>query len=407
MKINFPLKKVFDIDEKYSVYSLLLISIISGLAMNASDTTLAPSSVRTFFRITCYLSSFILIAKNVKQDNKASYSHYILISVFFYWLMGVVNPAQGVGPQLAPLFVLEMLGFAFAPDKVKYNAFVLYKWFIVVMSIFGLLAIFSFWVYPLLNYEIVPFYGANSQNSLYYDYKFAYLFVDNMDGIRLCGLFNEPGYFGTMLALLLVSEKLDIRKPEVCIMLIAGLFTFSVAFFVTLAIYIVVRFINKLPYLLLSLVILIYIARILPTLHFEDRMLDILVQRLSFEDGKLSGDNRDYVNTDALMRTFNNSTDVFFGRGMGATKDLGVSFLMIIIQMGYVGVFLTFGTLFWAGWKFAKKNLSALVFLACFFINIYQRTNVFNMNYFLLLFGGLLYINSSSYNDKSVCKYNE
>ena len=42
-----------------------------------------------------------------------------------------------------------------------------------------------------------------------------------------------------------------------------------------------------------------------------------------------------------------------------------------------------------------------------YFINVYQRTNIFNMNYFLLLFGGLLYINSLSNNYKSESRYNE
>lgn len=130
-------------------------------------------------------------------------------------------------------------------------------------------------------------------------------------------------------------------------------------------------------------------------------MLDILVQRMSFENGSLAGDNRDYIDTTLLMNDFNNSNDIVFGRGFGATKGLGVSFKMMIVQLGYVGVFLTYGLLFFAGWKYSKDNWIAISFLLCFTINVYQRTNIFCMNYFVVLFGGLLYIKQSVNNKLS------
>lgn len=67
----------------------------------------------------------------------------------------------------------------------------------------------------------------------------------------------------------------------------------------------------------------------------------------------------------------------------------------MIIQIGYIGVFLTYGLLFVAGFKYSKRNWMAISFLLCFFINVYQRTNIFSMNYLLVLFGGLLHIQKS------------
>ena len=178
-------------------------------------------------------------------------------------------------------------------------------------------------------------------------------------------------------------------------MLTAGLFTFSVAFFVTLVLFLVLRNCKRPVYFIIFVLALFSFYEILPNLHFEDRMLDILVHRISFENGKLAGDNRDYINTTNLMEVFNGSSDIFFGRGLGATKGLGVSFKMIIVQLGYVGVFLTYGLLFFAGWKYSKNNWIAISFLLCFAINVYQRTNIFSMNYLVVLFGGLLYIEQS------------
>lgn len=381
-------------------YCLLFVAIFSGLAINASDTTLAPDYIRRIIQILCYLLTIVLLFRTIKTVPKPKYFVQIIVPLVIFWLMGIVNVYSG-SPQWAPLFLLEIFAFALTPDNVKKDAFNIYVWFLTLMSLFGLLVVISFLVFPFLPYTIEPFYGDNSNDALYFNYTIAYLFIDNMDGMRLCGLFNEPGYFGTMLALAIVSENFNIKKPRVVIMLVAGFFTFSVAFFVTLVAFLIFRNCNRPLYLFVFVIALYFFFEVLPTLHFEDRMLDILVQRISIENGSLAGDNRDYIDTTMLMNDFNNSSDIVFGRGFGATKGLGVSFKMIIVQLGYVGVFLTYGLLFFAGWKYSKNNWIAISFLLCFAINVYQRTNIFSMNYLVVLFGGLLYIEQSVNNKLS------
>ena len=381
-------------------YCLLFVSIFTGLAINSSDTTLAPEFIRKIIQILCYLLTLVLFFRTIKKGLKPKYFIYTIVPLMIFWLMGIVNVYSG-GPQWATLFLLEIIAFALTQDSTKRETFNLYVWYLTLMSLLGLLVVVSFLVFPFLPYTIESFYGENSNDALYFNYTIAYLFIDNMDGMRLCGLFNEPGYFGTMLALAIVAENFNIKKPRVGIMLVAGFFTFSVAFFVTLVAFLIFRNCNRPLYLFVFMIALYFFYEVLPTLHFEDRMLDILVQRISFENGSLAGDNRDYIDTTLLMNDFNNSNDIVFGRGFGATKGLGVSFKMMIVQLGYVGVFLTYGLLFFAGWKYSKDNWIAISFLLCFTINVYQRTNIFCMNYFVVLFGGLLYIKQSVNNKLS------
>lgn len=381
-------------------YCLLFVSIFTGLAINASDATLAPDYIRKIIQILCYLLTIVLLFRTINTVSRPKYFVLTIVPLVIFWLMGIVNVYSG-NPQWAPLFLLEIFAFALTPDNMKKDAFNLYVWFLTLMSVAGLLVVFSFLFFHILPYTIVPYYGDNFNNNVYLNFYIAYLFVDSMDGMRLCGLFNEPGYFGTMLALAIVSENFNIKKPRVVIMLVAGFFTFSVAFFVTLVAFLIFRNCNRPLYLIVFVIALYFFFEVLPTLHFEDRMLDILVQRLSFENGSLAGDNRDYIDTTLLMNDFNNSNDIVFGRGFGATKGLGVSFKMMIVQLGYVGVFLTYGLLFFAGWKYSKDNWIAISFLLCFTINVYQRTNIFCMNYFVVLFGGLLYIKQSVNNKLS------
>lgn len=382
------------------VFCLLFLAIITGLAINSSDTTLAPAYIIQIMQVLCYLLTFVLFIKIIKRKARPKYFFYVIIPLLIYWLMGILNVYSGK-IEWAPLFLLEIITFALTPDGTKKETFNLYIWYLTLMSLLGLLVVVSFLVFPFLPYTIEPFYGDNSNDALYFNYTIAYLFIDNMDGMRLCGLFNEPGYFGTMLALAIVSENFNIKKPRVVIMLVAGFFTFSVAFFVTLVAFLIFRNCNRPLYLFVFVIALYFFFEVLPTLHFEDRMLDILVQRISIENGSLAGDNRDYIDTTMLMNDFNNSNDIVFGRGFGATKGLGVSFKMIIVQLGYVGVFLTYGLLFFAGWKYSKNNWIAISFLLCFAINVYQRTNIFSMNYLVVLFGGLLYIEQSVNNKLS------
>lgn len=376
------------------VYSLFFLAVLTSLAINAGDTTLAPYYIRVIIQILCYLLTIFLLYKIVKGTCRSRLFFVVLIPLLCYWLLGIFNDYSG-SPQWAPLFLLEILAFASISDNIKKDAFNLYVWFLTVMSIAGLLVVCSFFIFPFLPYTVEPYYGENTHNFFYFNYTISYLFIDNQEGMRLCGLFNEPGYFGTMLSLAIISDNFNLKNPRVIIMLVAGLCTFSVAFLVTLVAYLIFRNCDRPLYLIVFAFAFFYFYEVLPTLHFNDRMLDTLVHRISFENGRLAGDNRDYINTTNLMAVFNGSSDVFFGRGLGATKALGVSFKMMIIQIGYIGVFLTYGLLFVAGFKYSKRNWMAISFLLCFFINVYQRTNIFSMNYLLVLFGGLLHIQKS------------
>ena len=393
--VNF--KKVLDIDAfSWDSFCLLVPSVISGLAVYASNTTLASSNISNVLRVLMYLFSILIIYNCLKQKQRASYAFPIFGVAMLYWFIGL----WGNNPSWAPLYVLLMLGIAFSSDGIKCDAFRLYVDCLVVMSILGIIAILSFLVLHILPYNIVNFYEDTTDT--YFNFGIAYLFVDSQDGFRLCGLFNEPGYFGTFLSLALIAENLNFRKIKVWIMFVAGCLTFSLAFYLTLIIFIIIRKVKN-PFYILIIAVFIYVFfKILPTLSFDNRMLDVLVQRMNISDGELAGNNRDKVNYSLLFSHFNLSSDVFFGRGIGSTRDLGVSFLMMIIQIGYVGALLTYGSLAIVSWKLARKYWQLIVFFLCFWINVYQRTNIFSINYFLLLFGGMLYMGKNIKNNNPI-----
>ena len=50
--------------------------------------------------------------------------------------------------------------------------------------------------------------------------------------------------------------------------------------------------------------------------------------------------------------------------------------------------------------KECRWNRACIIFVICFFASIYQRPNVIDVNYFLILFGGLAYIKYADCTDK-------
>ena len=61
----------------------------------------------------------------------------------------------------------------------------------------------------------------------------------------MCGIFNEPGWLGTTIGLMLCYEEFEFKKISNWILLIAGLLTYSLAFIIIMIIGFVMRNIDK------------------------------------------------------------------------------------------------------------------------------------------------------------------
>lgn len=376
--------------------SLMILALISGLAIYASDSTLTTDFIRLILRLVNYFCAFYVICKALHERFISQISLIILFATMSFWLMGIINIHSTTNPSWSPLYVLIMLGFSLSSEYIRVRAYDLYMNFISLMSIGGLLSLISLFIYPFLQYKLVKYYSLNLPVD-YYDFGISYIIIDSNGLFRLCGLFNEPGFYGTVLALVLITKQLNFRDVRVIIMFIAGCFTFSMAFFVTLITYLCLRSLGNIKYLFLVLGGLYLLILSIQNTQFDNPMIANLIKRFAFENGTFAGDNRDSVDTELLMKQFNDGPNVFFGNGIGSTKQIeGMSFRMKIIELGYLGCFVTYGALIYAGWLYAKNNWQAILFLFCFILNLYQRPNVFTASYLLILFGGLLFIKDSN-----------
>ena len=248
--------------------------------------------------------------------------------------------------------------------------------------------IFSIDVLPK---TVCPYYAERlSNNYMYYDYYFSYVLVE-FPFTRLCGLFNEPGYFGTFLGLFLVAEKLNLSKKGNIILLIAGIFTFSAAFFITLIIYLGIKLIYSRNIKLL-IVISLTVAAVIAMNMDNDNVLRLL-ERFTFVDGKLNAINRTGDNFDRFFDNYIVSETALFGYGRGYlayNQEIGnLSYKTYLVEYGLIACAVYWGGLLRYSIKYSNGHDLGIVFALLFMINIYQRPSVFIFGYMLLLFGGV------------------
>lgn len=371
--------------------SIAVIAIVSSLAFMHSDTTLvAPSIVRTLVPIPNYLATIVLLYTIVRSPNTLVFNISLLLCVTIYWLFLTFNIFGG-GVVFHPLTLVIFILFSIMGEKVWYHAFLIYRYYLILLSVFGIIAYCSF-VFSLgLPYQVLDYYGGNGSDDWYYVFYYYSILSVRYDGVRLCGLFNEPGYFGTFLALFLIAGNCNFKKIENVILLVAGCFTLSFAFFLLIIMYYLFRLAKNPRRILLAAVVVFLLLYILPIIAKQNEFWAFFLERFKFEDGHLSGDNRTNDFFLPYWNKFLNGGPILFGYGSGYLNEIGtgaLSYKCVILEHGFVGVTLFWGTLLLTVWKDIKS--SAFVFIVLFFLSIYQRPNVMAIYYLLLLMGGII-----------------
>lgn len=377
--------------KEYDLVTILftVYAIATSMALNHGDNTLDTPLLHFIFTLTktaALYIGFLLSLGNLRKKESDTLLYFL--PFFFY----VIVSWEGFPIDS----LLSCFLFAVLTRKQKVDSLILFRYYLIITSIFGIIGYMSFVLGIPLPNTVAPMYG--DAGGSYINYHFTYLDL-SLDGLRLCGLFNEPGYFGTILALELMVENFNFRKVGNLFMLLAGILTASMAFFVLVGLYVFLNNITK-PSKLLSIVVVAVVtvfvllkANILP-----QELVDHLVGRMKIEDGKFVGDNRSSTGIDEFYESFLHSDQLWLGYGNKLPIDFetALSYKMHIIRYGLLGALLTWGVLLFSSLKIASRRWcwDKIVFIICFFVSIYQRPGIFLPFYFLILFGGLLYIDS-------------
>lgn len=226
----------------------------------------------------------------------------------------------------------------------------------------------------------------------YIKYPFAVVldYMLDMKYYRLHGPYDEPGVVGTIAALMLAVNKYKVKSISNIFILMAGILSFSLAFFFLAGIYLILQFLRRPLHSVLIVIVLLIFSAFL----FENNELHSLtVDRMSLNaQGGFSGDNR---SSDFLNEAFGKweEADLFtFMFGEGSLQHSGTSsWKQIPIQIGIFGLVLLILIFILLYIRHCLSiEIYALMFSILFFSSMYQRPGVLIPVYILIFIAGTL-----------------
>lgn len=385
--------------ERWQAWFLTAMAVLGSLAVSHSDTTLAPPIVSTLISrlnwVLLSLTGILLICGcRVRTFSRARLALLTCIIVYFclnnfYRYDGNIFDIRGVcGFGL-------LLEFTFIEKRVIVSALHHYKRFLTFACLYGVACYADFLLQlHVLPHTVVNYYSSIGE-SFYINYFLAYIIISPNDAqIRLCGLFNEPGYLATILALLLIADRLNLRKRENWVYFVTGLCTFSMAFWSILLLGIVLFYARRMRTIVVALIIAGAAFFVVRQVEFRNPAVQKLVERFQWDanKGRFKGDNRQSNSFHIVEQNFYiNNGSILFGAGAGYSQAMGadatLSYRTYVIDFGWVGFLSIFGLLALSALLCSKKQWSAFIFVVCFMASIYQRPGVLNIHYLLVLYG--------------------
>lgn len=394
----------FELFSKHNILGICACAVFSifGLAIYNGDTTLVPSSVCTLLLL---LNLLLVVVSLMSYKNGIHVRHpRLLFALLLYWFVNIIYVADGVNIGLGIPTLVFSIYICCIPKDQFLIALRIYTFLFFCMCLGGIIAYVSFVLGLPLPHRIVDYYSVVHLD-FYIDYKFSYILMHGQaQGLRLCGLFNEPGYLGTFAAFILILNKFKLNFQNIVIFLAACL-SFSMAFFSLIITYWGFRMLSagkKAPIIIAFAYFAFNI--IVPNIHFDNPEFEYLVNRFTVTDGNFEGDNR---NNDAGEREYNavmsNPSTMLFGKGAyyhNTTDATIVSHKRWIVQYGVVGFLLFYGMFCLYGIKLSRKLngrycISSIQYLIIFLISTYQRPYLYDINYVFLLFGGIMQLTES------------
>ncbi len=364
---------------------------------------------RNIFIVLAYILGGICIAL-LFRERSTNYIYLVIpvcnLTISITWAV-----LFGTDIRLELLTFISVCEVLLLSRQSKIRVYEIFRTFIVITGALGIICYLSILFDLGLPYTYVPFYSGNG-TQWYLNFHVSYIYFHSaLLTPRLCGLFNEPGYFGTIAAFILMIEDVNLKRLGNVVILCAGLLTLSFAFCILVILYLLIRhfYFKYILGLCITLCSIIYVVNIVDT---ENGPASRLIERFKIEDGKIKGNNRVTEDFDRVFNETLGNAEIIFGKGPNALIKNNISegnagFKVYILQYGILGFAFLWGTIICLSLKYAKFNRESLIFIALFFLSTYQRSTICTPDYILLLFGGIDYIRSRyvTKNENYVKKY--
>lgn len=397
-------KNISYFNETLAIYGFFLTLAISIWAVRTPNSTLGSDSLRFILKIIFYLLIIIeftitfLLRKKIKV-----YKIMVLIAIWpiIYW--AYIHLWSFEVESLAITSPIIAFMFALQNNNVKKKVFILFKKLLVLISLIGIVCYFSYCFKIPIPYSIEPYYdGRPNQNYVNY-FNLSFLYINNTS-LRMCGIFNEPGWLGTTIGLMLCYEEFEFKKISNWILLIAGLLTYSLAFIIIMIIGFVMRNIDKIKKWILLFFCLYLIIFILPSIKTNNKQLNMLISRMKITQTGLAGNNRSSETVDVLLQETLSSNKCLFGYGDGYAEYINktkeskqiLTIKTELINLGIIGTFLNYIVPLFFFLLLPHINRKSLIYIICFWISLYQRPWLYIVSNYMMILSVVSYLTTEN-----------
>lgn len=397
MKLHIKINKTTVV-----IFLCIVLLFVESWAIRMPDRPFGTEIQRDCLNNLVRVLAPITLMLSIKR--KLNYIEFTII--FANLLLTVLNifysyQFKGVGL----ISLILALVYCFQTDEIRAKLFKYFKCLVVISSVVGIVCFISFHL-PVVGgwipYRIIEIEDPTVK---IIDYKLCYfMYSSNYHMLRFNGFFNEPGWFGTWVAFYLCADDFNLKKKDNLVIFIAGCMTFSLAYFVLIFLYFVLKIISNIRLWPWLVIIVISYLCILPNIRTGNEAIDRLLQRMVItEDGLLVGDNRNGPIFEELYQETIHSEKIFFGWGGNyaesyleerqAPEGLA-SIKSYIVNYGLIGAMALFLPILIVTLNCAikSKNRVMLFYIIITYASLYQRPYLFWSPYLTIFICGLSYI---------------
>lgn len=266
-----------------------------------------------------------------------------------------------------------MFGFFFILLKNEYKLFVFDK-FVIIISVLLALSLIEFYVLSFTHFGIRLGIVQRGETTFFFEH---YLFnMIKLGGVRFQSLCAEPSTVGGICGFMLfLLDNIKKYKKSFYVFLIAGLTSLSLTFIAFLVMY--VFWIGSRFNIKTAIGTLLII--LLTTVLIGENINTYITERIESEEY----DDRASEEFKRIYGQYLDSSDVWFGKGNGAVKEIDdsgvtVGFRREIYEIGVVGVFLIFLAFSIPYFKMSPKRLFVAMFFIVYCISYYSSSSVYH-----------------------------
>lgn len=327
--------------------------------------------------LLCAISALLLSGLRIDKKNILS---CLLFFIFYLYASLYVLNISFVGRLFA---FIPFCIFFLKKDDIRKIYFLYKDFFVYTIAISFIFYFLVVWIGYDLHYSVIkPLNKLKNCDYLAYPF-FVISGVDYFSYFRFCGYYDEPGVVGTITGIMLIINRWNLRDWKNIFLLISGVFSFSLYFYMLQFLYFL--FYSRLRYKILALLLFIGVFFFF---HNDELVNKFLLSRLEFSGGEFSGDNRTTASFDNWYKHFLFSSKFWIGCGKGMATIVdsgGASYKHLIVDHGFIMFFLYISSFLFLIWR--NHPLSKIFFLLLIILLslIYQRPFIFDYLYLFLL----------------------